>query len=745
MAIKKRTSGTLNPQIPSKELSRALNSASARMKNRDKRVLTPEMLLLIFVETEDVIAHRLLKELLEKRGHRWERFAGEVEGLALERIAADVDFNWINDQGERVPLSDELLIILDEALTLAQARDEVYAGTEHALVGMTHPKVSTSRPLERYGITQRAVEELQGARATARSTTTTDYVALAKQGEVTPVYFRQELLRDLIGLLTLSTDRHVILVGPDGVGKRSLAYSLALLIAEGKGPPGLKSLIEINEEALLDNAKLAVQSGLRRAVGGVLFVPHIARFFGGFRADFPEAAGKELQKAFFSPDEGAVIIGTATEADYTERLERNAAIRGHTHALRVEATSVDETTAILDTIRPRFEADYGLRIAEGCLPEIARLAGRYLTTAPLPASAVHLLHRACAMVKMSAHSGLVAKPGAPSDQIVDAEDIMVTASQLTGIPVNRLGAEERARYARMVEHLRQRIIGQDEAILSVSRAVKTARVGLKDPKRPIGSFFFLGPTGVGKTELAKALAEFMFSSEDAMIVLDMTEYQEENAVNRLIGAPPGYVGYEAGGQLTDEVAKMPYAVVLFDEAEKAHPRVLDVLLQILEEGRLTDGKGRTVSFSETVIILTSNIGSQYLVDAGLSPAAAQVAAEEELKRHFRPEFLNRLDDIIFFNSLSSEELRQVLDLMLKKEEILVATRGFKLRLTDGARTWLLSQNDHPEWGARPLRRIIQKHIREPMADWLLAQDPPPGSAVQVHVKGSKLSFRYEPL
>jgi ATP-dependent Clp protease ATP-binding subunit ClpC len=743
MAHKRRSKGTLNPKIPSKELTLALNSASARMKDLKKRVLTPEALLFTFVEMEDVAANKLLKGLLKSRGHRWDRFAGEISGLAHERIAPDVDFHWVTDSGQRVPLSDELLIVIDEALTLAQARDEIYAGTEHALVGMTHTKVSTNRLLERYGITQQAVQETLAERAVARSSTITDYVALAEQGEVTPVYFREELLRDLAGLLTLATDRHVILVGPNGVGKRTLVYSLALLIAEGKGPPSLRTVVEINEEALLDNAKLAMQSGLRRAKGGVLFVPHIARFFGGFRADFPEAAGKELQKAFFGSGDDAVIIGTATENEYTERLEPSAAISGHTHALRVEATSVDETTAILDIVKPRFESDYDLTIATDSLSETARLAGRYLTTAPLPASAVHLLHRACAIVKMSTQSDITIKPDVPSDKTLDAEDVMVTVSQMTGIPVNRLGAEERARYAHMVEHLRRRIIGQDDAVLAVSRAVKTARVGLKDPKRPIGSFFFLGPTGVGKTELAKALAEFMFGTEDSMIVLDMSEYQEENAVNRLIGAPPGYVGYEAGGQLTDKVSAMPYSVVLFDEVEKAHLRVLDVLLQILEEGRLTDGKGNSISFSETVIILTSNIGSQYLVDASLSFAFARDAAESDLKQHFRPEFLNRLDDIIFFNALNNNDLRQILDLMLKKEEELVTGRDLRIDVSETARAWLLRQNEHPEWGARPLRRIIQKHIREPLADRLLNDAPPPGSTVRIETKGRKLVFQME--
>ncbi len=743
MSPSKRSRGTLNPNIPSKELTRALNVASARLHDLKKRVLTPEVFLLTLVELEETTAHKILSELLRTRGHRWDRFRGEINGLAHERIAADAEFDWVSGESQRIPLSDEMLIVLDEALTLAQARDEVYAGTEHTLVGMTHSKVSTTRLLERYGITQHAVQESLAERAVARGTTTTDYAALARQGEVTPVYFREELLRDLVGLLTLASDRHVILVGPHGVGKRTLVYSLALLIAEGKGPPDLKSMVEINEEALLDNAKLAVQSGLRRARGGILFVPHIARFFGGFRADFPEAAGKELQKAFFSQDDEAILIGTAIETEYAERLERNASIRAHAHALRVEATSVDETAAILDVSKPRFEADYDVTIADESLREAARLAGRYLTSAPLPASAVHLLHRACATVKMSAQSDLTVKPGVPADQTLDAEDILVTVSQITGIPVNRLGAEERARYAHMVEHLHRRIIGQDEAVLAVSRAVKTARVGLKDPKRPIGSFFFLGPTGVGKTELAKALTEFMFGTEDSMIVLDMTEYQEENAVNRLIGAPPGYVGYEAGGQLTDKVANMPYSVVLFDEVEKAHPRVLDVLLQIMEEGRLTDGKGRTVNFSETVIILTSNIGSQYVADPSLSSTFAQGAAKEELRRHFRPEFLNRLDDIIFFNALSDDDLRQILDLMLKKEAQLAAERGLKVEVTDAARTWLLKQNEHPEWGARPLRRIIQRHIRDPLADWLLTENPPNGTTVHVEAKRQELVFEKE--
>ena len=325
--------------------------------------------------------------------------------------------------------------------------------------------------------------------------------------------------------------------------------------------------------------------------------------------------------------------------------------------------------------------------------------------------------------------------------VLDADDVAVAVSVMTGIPVSKLGLDERQRYAAMVDALHERIIGQDEAVLAVSRAVKIARVGLKDPKRPIGSFLFLGPTGVGKTELAKALAEFMFGSEDAMVALDMSEYQQDHTVNRLIGAPPGYVGYEGGGQLTEKVRQRPHTVVLFDEVEKAHPRVLDVLLQIMEEGRLTDAQGRTTSFSETVIILTSNLGSEYL-DKPFMTDEMREQVMEVVRTSLRPEFLNRLDEIIMFLPLSPDQLRQIFELMLKKEAKLLKEQGVALEITDAAKGWMLAQNDHPEWGARPLRRIIQKNMREPLADWLLTAAPDKGG--KVVIDAGEAGLRFEP-
>jgi ATP-dependent Clp protease ATP-binding subunit ClpA len=315
---------------------------------------------------------------------------------------------------------------------------------------------------------------------------------------------------------------------------------------------------------------------------------------------------------------------------------------------------------------------------------------------------------------------------------------------MTGIPVNKLGEDERLRYASMVEHLKERIIGQDEPVLAVSRAIKTARVGLKDPKRPIGAFLFLGPTGVGKTELAKALAEFMFGSEDAMLPLDMSEFKDESSLNRLLGSPSGYVDSEAGGQLTERVRQQPYIIVLFDEVEKSHPRILDILLQVIEEGRLTDGRGNMVSFSETVIILTSNLGSQLLAVPALTDEVREEAMEE-VRTYFRPEFLNRLDEVIMFNSLSPEEMADILKLMLKKESKMAGERGLTLDFTLASEQWMLAQNDEPEYGARPLRRIIRRFVREPLADFLLKVNPPPGTSVRVDAPNGQDGLRFAAL
>ncbi len=732
--------GTLSSRKISKELNLALNRAASYIGDHN-RIMTAEMLLLAFIQIPEVEAHKLLRDFSQDRGFDWDVFQRDVERMVSDqrwsrRLVQDQAFDFVAENKERISLSREMLIVLDEGLQMAESQDGVDTpcSTVYALAAMTELEVGTHWPLNRRGITKRAVLD-----AVHGSSMVVSYPIPTKGQQTPTVYFRDALLGKLVNLLSRIRQRHVILVGPAGVGKKSLVLALNQLIAEGKGPGGLRAVVQLDEQVLLDDALSAVKAGIRQARQGVLFVPDIARFFGGIRADFREEAGSELQKAIFGDD--VVIIGTATEDRYKEKLSKATAITDHAQILRVPPATAAETTEILKVLQPSFEADYQLNIVDKSLETTTRLAGRYYTAKPLPAAAVHLLHQACAMIRMNVSSSQYAP--VKDDNQLDPDDVMVAASLLTGIPVTTLGADERSRYANMVEHLHRRIVGQDEAIVALSRAVKMARVGLKDPKRPIGSFLFLGPTGVGKTELAKALAEFMFGSESALITLDMSEYMDDSSVNRLIGSPPGYRDSEAGGQLTEAVKKKPYSVILFDEVEKASIKVFDVLLQVMDEGRLTSGLGETVSFSECVILMTSNIGGRYLSDPELSEAFARDAAEDAVREHFRPEFLNRLDEIIYFHLLTDDHLRQILDLLLKKEEELLASQDLHLELTDAAKSWLLAQNDHPEWGARPLRRIIQKHVREQIADFILTKNIQPGTTISVKMKGKKLSFAIE--
>lgn len=718
-----------------------MTTAAGQMIHYRVKLLTPQLLLHTFLQEKESAAYRILQQLGRQRGFDLRELAARVEMMARHSQGRDAGFNFVDDFGKEIPLAEEMLIVLDEGLTIAQAREELNVSSGHALAVMCQQNVTTYGVLQRLGVTPTAVIALLGEAAHDGAPLIFDHIHDAREGKARPVYQREGLLRDLFSLLSLSQSSHVILVGPEGSGKKTLVYSLALLLAEGEGTNRWRSLVQMNEAALLENPLAVLRAALRRASGGILFVPDVERFFADrLRAKFPEQVNRELHKAFLGQE--TTIVATTTPAAY-ERLSQERLVRQNSNRLDVPPATREETAAMLAFHKQRLEQEYEIEVSEPALQMAVQLADRYIKTIALPAAAVQLADRACAMLRAIAQQHLFNLPEVAGNNRLDSEDVMAAASQMTRIPIAQLSEDEQSRYANMVEHLQRRIIGQEEAVMAVSRAVKTARVGLRDPKRPIGSFLFLGPSGVGKSELAKALAEFMFGSEEAMLTLDMTEYQEEASVNRLIGAPPGYVGFEGGGQLTDFVRQKPYTVVLFDEVEKAHPRVLDILLQVMDEGRLTDGQGRLTTFSETVIILTSNLGAYHMLVPYIGERERELVLGE-VRRFFRPEFLNRLEEIILFHQLTPDHLAQIFDLMLEREFRLTASQGIELEVTPPARLWLLAQNNEPEFGARPLRRIINRHLREPLADFLLSRPrQAAGAAISVVVDANEKGLLFE--
>jgi ATP-dependent Clp protease ATP-binding subunit ClpC len=737
--------GTLNPDLLNKDTDAILNDAVELRAEFNHTAIQPELILLALLRRPNTAAARLLNIFKEQRGLDMARFERQVRLAIQNRRDQNGNLDFVARGSKKVPLSRQCIIMLDEALSVANAAHDVYVDTDHLLKVLSESSMSTSGLMRQEGITPKAIEDIynDSSQMISKRTggTTVDVVKQADRGDLQAVYFREEILQEMISILSQTRTRHIILVGQDGVGKRSIAKSLALLMSQGKGPKGLSSLVYIDEKALLDNQQEALRAAMSRARGGILFIPHIHRFFGGpARSEFAKVT-PIVQKAFL--DDDPIIISTTTELEYNSRLTAVSAITEHSQLIRVEETTPQETLEILKVNKPHVEREYNIVIDDEALKLASTLAKRYLAATPLPRSALNLIHRTAALLDMSRQENLGMKPPMDSsDGKLDVADVTIALSQMTGVPVSKLGEDERTRYANMEEIIRQNIIGQDEAVNVVCRAIKTSRVGLKDPKRPIGAFLFLGPTGVGKTELAKMLADFMFGSEDAVFTLDMSEFKEESSVNRLTGSATGYVGSEEGGQLTEKVRQQPYIIVLFDEIEKAHQRIMDLLLQVFEEGRLTDGRGITTRFSEAVIILTSNIGSEYLSVPNLTEEIKENVLEK-LDTFLRPEFINRLDEVVMFNALSPENLEKIMQLLLKKEQKLAEERGLTLSFTDSAVKYLLSLNDEPEYGARPLKRILRRSLREPLADFLLKSNPLPGTEVKISSskkKGAGLKF-----
>jgi len=636
-----------------------------------------------------------------------------------------------------------------------------------------------------------------------------DLTELAREGKFDPIIGRDKEIERVIQILSRRTKNNPCLIGEPGVGKTAIVEGLAQKIVEGNIPELLKDkrVFTLDLSSMVAGAKYRgefeerlkkAMDEVRKAGNVILFIDEMHTIIGAGAAEGAIDASNILKPALARGE--IQVIGATTLKEYRKHVEKDAALERRFQPITVGEPTQEETIEILKGIRDKYEAHHRVKITDGALEAAAKLSSRYITDRYLPDKAIDLIDEAASKVRLKAFTAPVdlknleeqieklakekenairlqefEKAAAIRDQeqklkaehekmkddwyqknqtrtdTVTEDEIADIVSSWTGIPVKRLAEEESERLMKMEDVLHERVIGQDEAVKAVAKAIRRGRVGLKDPRRPIGSFIFLGPTGVGKTELSKALAEALFGNESALIRIDMSEYMEKFNVSRLIGSPPGYVGYDEGGQLTEKVRRQPYSVLLFDEIEKAHPDVFNILLQILEDGRLTDSQGRTVDFRNTVIIMTSNIGGRLITEpkrvgfvVSDNPARDYEDMKNnvmgELKKTFRPEFLNRVDDIIVFHPLDQEHIKKIVGVMLKSLQKRLEQNGITMQVSDEAIAHLAQKGFDPVFGARPLRRAIQTMVEDKFAEHMLEGTVKSGDTVNIGFDGTNLVF-----
>lgn len=654
----------------------------------------------------------------------------------------------------------------------------------------------------------------QGGNAANANTPTLDSLArdltvIAREGRLDPVIGRSKEIQRVIEVLSRRTKNNPVLIGEPGVGKTAIAEGLAQQIVNNEVPEILrdKRVMTLDMGTVVAGTKYRgefedrlkkVMDEIRQAGNIILFIDELHTLIGAGGAEGAIDASNILKPSLARGE--LQCIGATTLDEYRKYIEKDAALERRFQPIQVDEPTTEESIQILQGLRDRYEAHHRVSITDEAIEQAVKLSDRYISDRFLPDKAIDLIDEAGSKVRLRSfttppnlkeleqklESVRKEKDAAVQGQEfekaaslrdteqrlreeleetkkvwkekqgqenseVTVEDIAMVVSSWTGIPVSKLAQEETDRLLNMEEILHSRVIGQEEAVKAIAKAVRRARAGLKDPKRPIGSFVFLGPTGVGKTELARALAESMFGDEDAMIRIDMSEYMEKHSTSRLVGSPPGYVGYEEGGQLTEKVRRKPYSVVLLDEIEKAHPDVFNILLQVLEDGRLTDSKGRTVDFRNTILIMTSNVGADTLKRNKYVGFNVQDESQDykdmkgkvmgELKRAFRPEFLNRIDEIIVFHSLEKKHLQHIVTLMAKQLTTRLKEQEIELQLTDKAIEKIAEEGFDPEYGARPLRRAIQKHIEDRLSEELLKGEIQRGQKVELDVADGEFIVR----
>lgn len=771
-----------------------------------------EHLLLALLQQEGGLTSEILKRLkIDSEGMRRDvegalskapRVAVEGTQLyATPRVAQIME----NANTEAKRLKDEFIGTEHLLIAMARVRDGEVA---RILKQYGLDLESLYKALQEIRGGQRVTDARAEAKYRALEKYSRDLTAMAREGKLDPVVGRDEEIKRVIQVLTRRTKNNPVIIGEAGVGKTAIAEGIAQKIVVDDVPDSLKGrrVLALDMGALVAGSKFrgefeerlkAVMDEIRQAKGEiVLFIDEIHTVVGAGAAEGSIDASNMLKPALSRGE--LQCIGATTLNEYREHIEKDKALERRLQPVIIGEPSVEDTVKMLRGLRPRYEAHHKIKIEDSALEAAAKLSHRYITERFLPDKAIDLIDEAAAKLRIEAQSAppevkqledrlkqLKDEQNKASeftdyqkaaelkaeylrlekecekarskwlqekkiDTTVNEEVIAELVAKWTGIPVSRMLETESQKLVQMEDRIHERLVDQEEAVVAVSDAIRRGRAGLKDPKRPIGSFIFLGPTGVGKTELARALAGFLFDDETAMVRLDMSEYMEKHTVSRLIGAPPGYIGYEEGGQLTEAVRRRPYRVILFDEIEKAHPDVFNILLQILEDGRLTDGHGRTVDFRNAVVIMTSNLGTQdlqrqamgFLRDGRghLDQKQLRATVDAALKQAFRPEFLNRIDEIVIFNPLTEEHIKKIVDLLIRETEKRLADRKITIHVTGEAKEWLIKEGFDPNFGARPMRRAIQRHVENPLSKRILAGEFQEGDVVEVNADKEGLVF-----
>ena len=722
---------------------------------------TEHLLLGILMESGGIGANILASRGIGERELR--RAILELDGAGAPGIPA---------QG----LSARAKTAVERASMEASVLRNGYIGTEHLLIGiLRQPECCGSQVIQNLGIdlndlytdvlalfgspSSSGRSQIGTVRSTVRRTDTKildqysrDLTELAAMGRISPVVCRGNEIQRAVQILSRKTKNNPVLVGEPGVGKTAVAEGLALSVSKGDAPDDLKRkrIVSLDIPAMLAGTKYrgdfeervkSVLRDVKRAGDVILFIDELHTIIGAGSAEGSIDAANILKPAL---GRGEIqIIGATTPEEYRKHIEKDPALERRFQPVQVSEPSREQTVDMLMSLRAGLEKHHGIKISDEAIFSACDLSIRYIPDRFLPDKAIDLIDEACAAVRLK-------KPKSKEEKTVKAQDIAEVVSMWTNIPVTGLSGDEKNKLVNLEARLKERIIGQDEAVSAVARAIRRSRVGLRDPERPVGSFLFLGPTGVGKTELCRAIAETVYGDEKAMIRLDMSEYMEKHSVSRLIGSPPGYVGYEEGGQLTEKIRRHPWSVVLFDEIEKAHEDIWSILLQIMDDGHLTDAAGRRVDFRNSLIVMTSNIGAKTITEnrcsLGFESGGVRTAAEmrsavmEELRQTFKPEFLNRIDETIVFNRLSRDNLLEITHSLLGGIEKRFEKLGLTLIVPDETVLWLSQNGQDEKYGARPLRRALQHSIEDAAAELLLDGKAATGDRISAVISDGKLKI-----